>query len=107
MLSSGVSVEGIVFDFTSDMSNDSTGKYAVIRFVTHDQEWVTQSYNISYPYFILKRGQKVDVFYNPDKPTDFLLNLRVDKWISLFILLISILCFIWAAISFFYAYNNL
>lgn len=109
LLSTGVPVEGIVFDIESSMNNDSPNSrsnYPVIRFVTLKQEWITQTYNISYPEFILKKGQKVEIFYNPDKPSDFILNMKIDKWLHLFLLSVSIISFAWGAISLINAYND-
>ena len=109
LLSGGVAVEGVVFDIASSINNgssNSTSNYPVIRFVTLEEEWITQTYNTSYPEFILKRGQKVEVFYNPDKPSDFILNMKADKWILLFLLITSIVCLARGTISLINAYND-
>jgi hypothetical protein len=105
MLSAGVPVEGIVFDFVSRSVNNSSGNYPQIRFLTLKQEWVTVTYNVSYPGFILKRGQRVDVYYNQDKPSEFILKMKADKWLLLIILVSSILCLAWGGISLIKAYT--
>lgn len=80
LLSTGMRAEGTVFDFVADSKSSSPSRgYPVIRFLTTEQEWITQVYNVSYPGFILKREQKVEVFYDPHKPTDFILNLKAGR----------------------------
>lgn len=100
LLRTGTVVEGIVFDFVSRSLSDSAGDYPVIRFVTIQQEWITQTYKISYPKIVLKRGQKVEVYYNPEKPSDFILKLKIDNWLLGLLVIIALACFVWAAISF-------
>jgi len=99
LLSTGIPAEGIVVDFVSRMNNDSYNKYPVIRFVTRKHEWITVTYNISYPGFVLKKGQRVTVFYNPEKPSDFVLDLKIDTWLLRILAGIAILCFAWALYS--------
>ena len=93
LLSTGLPVEGTIYDLTARSSDESTTSinYPVIRFLTLKQEWVTQIYKVSYPSFILKRGQKVTVYYNPEKPTDFVLNLKIDIWLLRLLLLMGAL----------------
>lgn len=71
--SNGIEVEGIVFDLVvSDGASNP-----VIRFLTTDELWITETYDIGTVPTHFKRGQKVNVVYNPVDPRDFIL--RSDK----------------------------
>lgn len=101
LLTTGIRVDGIVYGFTSRSGDDSSANYPVIRFLTKRNEWITGTYKVSYPRFILKQGQKVEVFYNPDNPSDFILNLKADRWLLLISAGVSIGCIGWGILSLF------
>jgi hypothetical protein len=77
----GVKAEGVVFDLegdsdvrysNSDLSTDRPLFYPVIRFVTSSGEWITEKYSISSNFY--KKGQKVEVTYDPENPKEFILK---------------------------------
>ena len=109
LLATGTKVGGVVFDYASDNTGSSSvgenSNFPLIRFVTAQDEWITEKYNIGYPSFILKKGQLVDVFYNPEKPADFILNLKADKWIAYGAVVIAVSCFA-VAIGLFYHFKS-
>jgi Protein of unknown function (DUF3592) len=98
LIQTGIPVEGIVFDFAPGNNNDSAHEYPIIRFVTLREEWITKVYHVRYPKSILKEGQKVAVYYNPDNPSDFVLALQLDKWILTLIMFAGIIFILGALI---------
>ena len=80
----GIEVEGIVSGYESESSRSSgmrTMAYPVIRFVTKDGVWVTKKYSLGSNFSIVKAGQKLKVFYNPDNPEDFAISFSILDWI--------------------------
>jgi hypothetical protein len=97
LINNGVEVEGIVFDITLSSSiGDVDGEYPVIRFLTTDDLWITETYDIGTLRANFKRGQKVTVVYNPEDPKDFIL--KSDKgrsYVPVVILVSGVLVLIW------------
>lgn len=87
---SGVKVEGVVFSVESEVDvnigsqyTNGSSRYPIIRFVTADNEWVTQKYNVSaFPGY--KAGDKVTVIYNQEKIAEFILDDTSTKIIGYF-----------------------
>ncbi|MBN8721261.1 MAG: DUF3592 domain-containing protein [Sediminibacterium magnilacihabitans] len=72
---SGVEVEGIVFDLeSSSTTNSPTLTFPVIRFLTKKNEWITQKASVSIIPGSYKKGQKITVVYQIDKPTVFFIK---------------------------------
>lgn len=69
----GLSAEGIVYDLTHNSTISVNLQLPIIRFVTHDQHWVTKEAKIGLPYGMYKRGQKIKVIYDKDEPTEFVI----------------------------------
>ncbi|MCW3116904.1 MAG: hypothetical protein JWM28_986 [Chitinophagaceae bacterium] len=104
LLTNGIEVEGVIFGFESSSGSTSGVAYPVIRFVTKEGLWITESANIGLPQFLLKQGQQVKVVYNPAKPKEFIYKTSVDfSKIGYFIVVGGILLFI-AGIWFAYKY---
>jgi hypothetical protein len=90
LATTGIRVEGVVFSIDREAgvnfgigSQNSIGPsyYPVIRFVTADKEWVTQTYYVStFPRY--KEGDKVIVIYNPEKITEFIIDDISTKLVS-------------------------
>ena len=73
VLSNGVTVEGIIFQF--DRSRD-TNDFPVIRFTTKDGIWITEPSDDAPLPFLLKQGQKVSVTYNFENPKEFIFTTK-------------------------------
>jgi hypothetical protein len=58
-------------------SGDDT--YVTIRFVTITGEVVVKKYGVSQ--ISRKVGDKMPLYYNPDKPTDFVVDSMAEKWL--------------------------
>jgi hypothetical protein len=79
LMKTGKHAEGIVFDQsvrtdTSSSSNVLLNTDIVIRFTTEDKTWITGTMNQTFSTFFTgqyKVGQKVDVYYDPQKPSRF------------------------------------
>ena len=79
LMKTGKHAEGIVFDQsvrtdTSSSSNALLNTDIVIRFTTEDKTWITGTMNQTFSTFFTgqyKVGQKVDVYYDPQKPSRF------------------------------------
>ncbi|MES1214953.1 MAG: DUF3592 domain-containing protein [Bacteroidota bacterium] len=85
LVNNGVEVEGVVFKFddssssfitSSDSGNNS--RFPVIRFVTKEGLWITETADTALPSFLLKEGQSVKVVYNPDNPKEFIYKTSID-----------------------------
>lgn len=81
LLAAGIQAEGVVFqlnyvnDISVDTSSGSTGMYyPVIRFLTKENEWITQQYDIGRYPSVYKEGDKVVIFYDPTDPTNFIIK---------------------------------
>ncbi|MES1159923.1 MAG: DUF3592 domain-containing protein [Bacteroidota bacterium] len=91
----GERCDGIIFKvvYERTLSNGGTaGEDTItVRFVTQKQEWITE--NLDTDDMILwtgkyKEGQKVRVVYNPDNPTEFMLeNSKYPKTTKLIFIL--------------------
>lgn len=86
----GLRTEGIVFDLLDSVSSDNRHQYPVIRFVTSKNEWITQNYEIGFSLKGFRKGQKVNVIYNPSRPEDFTVNSGVNSVILYTLIVIGI-----------------
>ena len=77
LISTGIPVEGVIFELKSDGDHETP----VIRFTTLQNEWITKEYMIGFTQGQLKEGQKVNVYYNSDKPSDFVIDIAAQKWL--------------------------
>ena len=67
----GIETEGIVFDLIQSDTLEGKAKFPLIRFVTSEQVWITEKYNISSIVGSFRKGQKVTVVYNASNPKEF------------------------------------
>jgi len=72
----GKKAKGVIFKNVKDSNFGSENKshyYPVVRFLTDKQEWITEKLNVGYSY-AMDEGTKVEVLYDPDDPTNIVLN---------------------------------
>ncbi len=78
----GKRAEGVVFETETEDLEFGAGsqhsrqpsRYPIIRFTTEKEEWITEKYTAVVIPGLLKVGSRVNVIYNPDKPTEFVLD---------------------------------
>jgi len=99
----GERCEGIIFELgykgrSGPMSNDSIMKDKItIRFVTLEQEWITEDLNTDFIplyYNQFKEGDKVMVVYDPKNPKDFTIETKANPKQFKFILSIAGVVFV-------------
>ena len=83
IIENGVEAEGIIFDFKQDQFNSDidfrdNSKYPIIRFVTKENKWITGQSLIKISSSFFKEGQKVNVTYNSENPTEFILKTKIS-----------------------------
>ena len=100
LLQTGTFVEGIVYENTtgSTSSDNATTYYPVVRFVTKQEEWITEKSSVSGFY---KKGQIVKICYSPDNPKEFVIDSWQNRIIPVVITLSGIIIFLLASISLF------
>lgn len=87
----GIVTEGIVYDLLHDQSTSSNTIYPIIRFLTTQQEWITETANIGmFPGFY-KKGQKITVVYDPKNPKQFIINSKINSLFPYVILVLGCL----------------
>jgi hypothetical protein len=84
----GERCEGIIFklgysnSFGADMTSSNVKDKITVRFVTKNKEWITQdlhsdfmiSYTAQY-----KEGDRVNVIYNPENPSEFMVETKQSQ----------------------------
>jgi hypothetical protein len=65
----GIKTEGSVFDV--EYKQNYRIPYPVIRFLTADNVWITQTPDYWSNDTVPVKGDKVHIIYNPDNPADF------------------------------------
>lgn len=100
---SGLEAEGIVFDLTKNNDEESADKW-VIRFLTKDNIWITKEPSVYFPHYGKKKGEKVQVFYDPDNPDDFIIHNPITFPVFTIAIVVG---FIITAIGLFATYHSL
>jgi hypothetical protein len=80
---SGLKAEGIVFALEGN--GDNVKDKVTVRFVTEDKEWITGDINQEFASFFTgqyKKGQSVDVYYDPKNPSHFFVDTKQSETIS-------------------------
>ena len=75
LLASGKRANAIIFknNYSSGPGGKSPIYYPVVRFLTDEQEWITQELSIGYlP--TKKEGTKLEVIYDPEDPSNVEIN---------------------------------
>lgn len=98
----GEHCEGIIFklgykeNITFDRSDSITKDKITVRFVTKRQEWITEDLNTNFMITWagqFKEGQKVQVLYDPNNPSDFtILNNQSPRLTKLIFILTGSIC---------------
>ena len=70
-----------------DLQGSGEDVYPVIRFKMTGQV-VVHRYRVSNQ--AARVGDKMNLYYNPDKPEQFILNSKVEKWLPLLLMFFSI-----------------
>lgn len=66
----GLETEGVVFDLIKKDDPEASDAW-IIRYLTRDNIWITKEPSVYFSHFGIKKGDKVQVFYNPNDPNDF------------------------------------
>jgi len=80
----GVTTEGIIFD--KDQSIDDSGVYPIVRFLTEDNEWITEKSNIVVLPWTYKAGNRESIIYQKSNPKNFFIKdklIYVVPWIMI------------------------
>lgn len=85
----GHEVEGEVIE----MQEQGRELVPIIRFTTRSGDTILYRYRVSQG-MRLKMGQKVKLLYNPNKPTEVLIDSVSDKWAPWLLIAISVAMFI-------------
>ena len=75
----GLITEGIVFELSNDSSSSFNVRYPVIRFLTLNEQWITEAANIGISPGFYKKGQKVTVIYDPNDPKQFIIDSKIGS----------------------------
>jgi len=95
----GTPTEGIIFDTENSTNVDTRCNYPIVRFNTSSNEWITQTYKTGlFPGFY-KKGAKVKIIYDPNKPTDFFIKASHTFYIPLLLALLSIPLLAWGILN--------
>lgn len=81
---SGLKAEGIIFQLEK-ASNSNINSKVTVRFVTRNKEWITGEINQDFAVFFTgqyKEGQRIDVYYDPKKPSQFFVDTKQSETLS-------------------------
>ena len=67
----GLEAEGVVFDLIKKDDPEDQSYICIIRFLTKNNIWITREPSAYFSHFGIKKGDKVQVFYDPENPNDF------------------------------------
>jgi hypothetical protein len=103
----GEKAEGIIFEISSEPKvgwtsvefNSNIKDAVTVRFVTKNKEWITSLIKQDFAVFYAgqyKVGQKLDVYYDPKNPTDFIVDTGQSQKISklVFIIVGLLICMV-------------
>lgn len=92
LLESGVKAEGIIYKLankpnnpTSWGSSDNIMDKVTVRFVTENKEWITEDIKQDFAGFYTgqyEEGQTIDVYYDPQKPSNFYIDTKQSETFS-------------------------
>jgi hypothetical protein len=84
LIQAGNKVQGEVIRLESSGGD----KYPVIQFKTLAGETIVKKYKVSQS-GKMKVGQNVELYYNPEKPSDFMIDSVSEKWAPFLLIAIS------------------
>ena len=85
LVKGGNKAEGEVIELQSKGGD----RYPIIKFKTLAGETVVEKYKVSQS-SKMKLGQHVQLYYNADKPSDFMIDSVSEKWAPLLLITISV-----------------
>ncbi len=88
---SGLPAEGIVFDLFESKLSGSYQKYPVIRFLTAKNEWITQKYESGISFSNYRKGQQLNLLYDPSNPEDFIIESGANEIILYTLITVGVL----------------
>jgi hypothetical protein len=88
--SSGLKTEGIIhgLGYSNAPNSDTTPNIkdkVTVRFTTNKKEWITVDIDQKFAVYFsnqYKEGQKVDVYYDPENPSDFFVDTKQSETIG-------------------------
>ena len=92
----GVKTEGVVFDV--EFRRGYKTPYPVIRFLTTEKVWITQTPGFWTNARTPIKGDKVNVIYNPEDPTDFVVETKSNGSVA-FIFIGLALILLWGILT--------
>jgi hypothetical protein len=102
MRTKGKKTKGIIFEnyryrsapFSVNGIKLHFGGYPTVRFLTHDNRWMTEKLNVRLSWLFYPEGKEIDILYNPQNPReivfDNILNTILFPWFSTITGLISV-----------------
>jgi hypothetical protein len=98
----GEKTEGIIFELGSRRSSSTNSNIldkVTVRFVTKSKKWVTADINQAFSTFFTgqyKLGEKIDVYYDPQDPSNFFVDTKQSEQMSslIFGLIGMVLCIV-------------
>ena len=67
----GIAVEGIIFGLEQSISTGTGVSYPIVRFLTQENEWITQKSTIGVIPGFYKKGEKINILYRKNNPNNF------------------------------------
>jgi hypothetical protein len=92
----GIKTEGSVFDV--EYKKNYKFPYPIIRFLTTENVWITQTPDFWANEKVPVKGEKVNVIYNPDNPADFVIAGKSNR-VRSFILIGLSFIILWAVLK--------
>jgi hypothetical protein len=87
LLKKGVTTEGIIFNVEGrDSFNNVLLSYPTVRFLTVNNEWVTETSKIGLMPGYYKKGKKVTVIYKSEDPKQFVIKSDYNKVIPVIVI---------------------
>jgi hypothetical protein len=82
VLKNGIKTTGRVIDLSLEYSEQTRSYYPIVRFSLNDGTWITEKYSVGTLPASFKRGEDVELIYNPNNPTSFFIinkSEHIDK----------------------------
>lgn len=95
MESKGIHVEGIIYDMEKSIGTENVS-YPIVRFLTLDNIWITQTSKVSSILGFPKKGDKVTVIYQKGDPHNFIVKHRLSFLVPVILFSIAIILMILA-----------
>jgi hypothetical protein len=90
----GVNVKGIVFEFEQIASTGTSVSYPIVRFLTLQNEWITQKSTAGVVPGFYKKGEELNIIYQKDNPNKFYVKDKKTSSVPLIIIAIALVLII-------------